>query len=317
MKRKMVSASCHKCGRKGKCWSYRSACKKYNLHVECVLEMSVENWHEYFGRGNGSSWELETRIPSLNNTALQTHHQKGKWKKVKKWCKLARVAVQIVISTVLGDPTSLFAGVIGSLSSHPQHKLKFEYSEFPLKCDGCKEVGIGSSYRCAAFCDFDLHMHCAIPSPSICHAFYSKCSFKFLPLPPGDMARYCNACEKDVTGFVYHCEGCGFDLHPCCAKLPMVLDDGEGGAGVACVREMLVENWHELYFERGNGSSRKLETRIPSLKNTLQTPHQMGKGKKVKKFCKMVRLALQFVISVVLGDPTVFIAGVIGSLMST
>ncbi|GLT90831.1 hypothetical protein SLE2022_087480 [Rubroshorea leprosula] len=232
--------------------------------------------------------------------------------------------------------------------THPQHKLKFEYSEFPFKCDGCQEVGIGSSYRCAAFCDFDLHMHCAIPSPSICHAFYSKCSFKFLPLPPCDMARYCNACEKDVTGFVYHCKGCGFDLHPCCAKLPMVLDDGEvklflhrkvsapchkcGREGrswsyrsackkynlhVACVREMLVENWHELYFERGKGSSRKLETRIPSLKNTLQTPHQMGKGKKVKKFCKMVRLALQFVISVVLGDPTVFIAGVIGSLMST
>ncbi|KAE8716910.1 plastid division protein PDV2-like [Hibiscus syriacus] len=229
--------------------------------------------------------------------------------------------------------------------SHPQHILKFEYTEIPFKCDGCKEVGIGSHYRCS-FCDFDLHMHCAIPSLSIYHPFYTKCSFQFFYRPPGDTPRYCNACEKDITGFVYHCKSCGFDLHPCCAKLPMVLDDGEvklylhrkvrapchrcGRKGrswsyrsgckkynlhVACVREMLVENWHELYFGHGKGSTRKLETRIPSLENTLQTPHKRSKGK-VKKCCEMAGLALQLVISAVLGDPTALIAGVIGSLMS-
>ncbi|XVE67420.1 hypothetical protein DITRI_Ditri08aG0159400 [Diplodiscus trichospermus] len=228
--------------------------------------------------------------------------------------------------------------------SHPQHILKFEYTEVPFKCDGCKEVGIGSRYRCA-FCDFDLHFHCAIPSLSISHPFYTKCSFQFLSRPPGDIPRYCNACEKDVRGFVYHCKSCGFDLHPCCAKLPTVLDDGEvklylyrkvsapchrcGRKGrswsyrsgckkynlhVACVREMLVENWHELYFGYGKGT-RRLETRLPSLKNTLQTPHKRSKGK-VKKCCEMAGLALQFVISAVLGDPTTLIAGVIGTLMS-
>lgn len=110
--------------------------------------------------------------------------------------------------------------------SHPQHKLRFEYSEFPFKCDGCKEVGIGSRYKCTT-CDYDLHMHCAIPCASITHPFYKKCSFQFLSRPPGNVPRYCNACEKDITGFLYHCKSCGFDLHPCCAKLPMVLDDGE------------------------------------------------------------------------------------------
>ncbi|GAV81517.1 ZZ domain-containing protein/C1_2 domain-containing protein [Cephalotus follicularis] len=228
--------------------------------------------------------------------------------------------------------------------SHPQHNLKFEYTEVPFKCDGCKEVGIGSRYKCA-MCDFDLHMHCAIPSPTIYHPFYTKCSFKFHSRPPGDKSRYCNACERDVTGFVYHCNSCGYDLHPCCAKLPMVLDDGEvqlylyrkvsapchkcGRKGrswsyrstckkynlhVACVKEMLVENWHELYF--GRGKSRKLETRIPSLKNTLQTHHQQKSKGKVKKCCEMAGMAVQFVISAVLGDPTALIAGVIGSLMS-
>ncbi|XP_021680761.2 uncharacterized protein LOC110665079 [Hevea brasiliensis] len=242
--------------------------------------------------------------------------------------------------------------------SHPLHPLKFEYSEFPFKCDGCKEVGIGSRYKCSK-CDFDLHMHCAIPSASIFHPFYNKCSFQFLSRPPGDKPRYCNACERDVNGFLYHCNDCGFDLHPCCAKLPMVLDDGEvklylyrkvsetchkcGRKGrswsyrssckkynlhVACVKDMLVENWAGLYLERsdhhrgntsssyanGNGS-RKLENRIPSLKNALQTHHRKSKGK-VQKCCEMAGLAVQFVISAVLGDPTTIIAGVIGNLIA-
>lgn len=164
-------------------------------------------------------------------------------------------------------------------------------------------------------------------------------------------------CETIYNRFVYHCHSCGFDLHPCCAKLPMVLDDGEtklylyrkvssschrcGRKGrswsyrstckkynlhVACVREMLMESWADIYAGRGKAlsSSRstntyantKLETRIPSLKNTLQTHHRKsGKGK-VKKCCEMAGLAVQFVISAVLGDPTALIAGLIGSLIS-
>lgn len=227
--------------------------------------------------------------------------------------------------------------------SHPQHKLKFEFSEVPFKCDGCKEVGIGSRYKCI-FCDFDLHMHCAIPSTTINHPFYTKCSFQFLSKPPGDIPRFCNACEKGISGFLYHCRLCGFDLHPCCAKLPMVLDDGDvklhlyrkvsspchrcGRKGrswsyrsnckkynlhVACVREMLVENWHELYF--GMGKNKKLETKIPSLKGTLQTHHHKSKGK-VQKCCEIAGMAVQFIISAVLGDPTTLIAGIIGQMMS-
>lgn len=233
-------------------------------------------------------------------------------------------------------------------SSHPKHKLRFEISEEPFKCDGCKEVGIGSRYKCD-FCNFDLHKHCALSSPSISHPFYRKCTFIFLPRPPGDFPRYCNACEKDIGGFVYHCYACGFDLHPCCANLPRVLDDGEmklflyrkvcaschkcGRKGrswsyrsnckkynlhVACVREMLMESWQEIYFRKGSASAsttatagRKLESRIPSIKGTLGNHHH-SKGK-VKKCCEF---AIQFIISAVLGDPTTMIAGIIGSLIS-
>lgn len=93
-----------------------------------------------------------------------------------------------------------------------------------------------------------------------------------------------------------------------------------------------MESWHEIYFGGGsrngapngnygfNGGSsssgnRRLETRIPSLRGTLQSYHRKSKGK-VQKCCEMAALALQFVISAVLGDPTTLIAGVVGSLMS-
>ena len=227
--------------------------------------------------------------------------------------------------------------------SHTEHKLRFEYSEFPFKCDGCKEVGIGSRYKCS-ICDFDLHMHCAmITSPTLHHPFYTKCNFQFMSKPPGDTPRYCNACEKDVSGFLYHCKACGFDLHPCCAKLPLLLDDGEvklylyrkvsspchrcGRKGrswsyrskcknynlhVACVRDMLVENWHEVYVK-----GRSVNSNIPSLRNTLYTPHNSRRRKgKVKKCCEIAGLAVQVVISAVLGDPTALIAGLVGSFMS-
>nr|XP_043627202.1 uncharacterized protein LOC122598688 [Erigeron canadensis] len=240
--------------------------------------------------------------------------------------------------------------------SHPEHLLQYDYTQVPFKCDGCNEPGIGSNYKCTT-CNHDLHVHCALPSPSISHPFYRKCTFEFLTTPPGSLPRYCNACQKDITGYVYHCKDCGFDLHPCCAKLPTMLNDGEiklylcrkvrsachkcGKKGrswsyrstckkynlhVACAKEMLVESWHDIYYgvvygENNNyngdmyGRSWNLETKIPSLKGTLQSYHKKSR-KKMKKCCQIAGLAVQFVISAVLGDPTTLIVGVVAALMS-
>jgi hypothetical protein len=107
-----VSASCQKCGRKGRSWSYRSSCKKYNLHVACVKDMLVENWQGYLGEK--SVRKFDTRIPSLKNTLL-THNKSNS--KAKKGLEMAGLALQFVISAVLGDPTSLIAGVIGTMIS--------------------------------------------------------------------------------------------------------------------------------------------------------------------------------------------------------
>ncbi|GJM95269.1 hypothetical protein PR202_ga11981 [Eleusine coracana subsp. coracana] len=124
--------------------------------------------------------------------------------------------------------------------SHPQHRLRLEHLDTAFRCDGCGEAGIGSRYRCPARgCDHDLHRQCAVvplspPPPPLRHPFYPRCAFAFLPRAPGGSGtRYCNACGRDVAGFVYHCRACGFDLHPCCASLPHFLDctTGSGGGG--------------------------------------------------------------------------------------
>lgn len=127
-----VSASCDRCGRKGRSWSYRSSDKKYNLHVACVKDMLIESWQDlYYGRGLSRSSSTSTtarvrtrmpEVPGLKGALLQTHSHryttsKSKGSKVQKCCEMAGMTLQFVISAVLGDPTTLIAGVIGSLMS--------------------------------------------------------------------------------------------------------------------------------------------------------------------------------------------------------
>ncbi|KAH9614010.1 hypothetical protein KSS87_022800 [Heliosperma pusillum] len=169
-------------------------------------------------------------------------------------------------------------------------------------------MGIGSCYKCNA-CDYDLHMHCALPTASIYHPFYPQCSFIFMSRPPGNIPRYCNACEGGITGFLYHCNSCGFDLHPCCAKLPTALDTGSGmllylyrkvsgpcqrcgkkgrswsyrssdkkyNLHVACAKDMVMESWTDVYYEGGLRSSAAIGgagiNSVPGLKGALLQTH--------------------------------------------
>lgn len=81
-----------------------------------------------------------------------------------------------------------------------------------------------------------------------------------------------------------------------------------------------MESWHQIYVSQSNGrATTMVETRVPlSLKNGLHTA-QNGGGRsksKVRKCAEMAGMAVQIVVSAVLGDPTVLIAGIMGSLMS-
>lgn len=228
---------------------------------------------------------------------------------------------------------------------HPWHKLKLNHSDIPFNCGGCHEAGIGFNYQCLQ-CDFTLHKLCAMAIPKISHPFYPKCTFEFLVSPPGAASRYCDACQNDVTGFVYHCKRCGFDLHPCCANLPQVLDDGQrnlylsmklsgpchrcGGGRrgpgwsyrskcksynlhLSCAKQLLVESWQAMYLKVDNNKVNELQTRIPSLKGTLQS-NQRGRGK-VEQGFQIAGQAIRCIVSAMLGDPTAMVAAVVSSLI--
>lgn len=232
-----------------------------------------------------------------------------------------------------------------SHSTHPQHKLKMEYTETPFSCDGCKEAGIGIRYRCEA-CDFDLHKICALAPAIISHPFYPRCEFRLYSRPPGQLARACDACRRIVRGLVYHCTRCGFDLHPCCANLPKCLDDGErnfylcakissschccGSKGlgwsyqseckkyslhVSCVKELLVESWHVMYLNIDKNRMRQTQMRIPGIRGATRGHHHKGRMGRVEKCCQVAGNAARVIISAILGDPTSIIAAVIGGFL--
>ena len=171
--------------------------------------------------------------------------------------------------------------------SHP-HPLQLKPPGAPYKCSGCQELGFGSSYRCeSSKCNYILHEECANAVPLAFHRFFRKSYFEFYEEAPGCAPRYCDACGKDVLGFVYHCSRTGYDLHPCCLKLKDSISDGsvtlelsqkvpskclkcksrnvvnkvKGWSyvssedsscyHVSCVKELILENWKRgLFFSR-------------------------------------------------------------------
>ncbi|PKA48353.1 hypothetical protein AXF42_Ash020445 [Apostasia shenzhenica] len=209
----------------------------------------------------------------------------------------------------------------GELShfSHPQHQLLFEYSELPFKCDGCREVGIGSRFKCSIAISTSTKQCAAAATataPVLRHPFYRKCFFHFPPArratpratatlagatspassttaaPAASTstpaAPPCRTCWRQTAGSA--CTSTAGRRRLCHPA------GGRGGAGatgpsckkynlhVACVTEMLVDSWHELYYG-GGGHHRSVKGRL-------------------KRCCEVAAMAVQFVISAVLGDPT-------------
>ncbi|XP_010922353.1 uncharacterized protein [Elaeis guineensis] len=240
-------------------------------------------------------------------------------------------------------------------SSHPDHKLILEHRDTPYNCDGCKELGFGSRYTCEESCNFHLHKDCASPEATITHPFFPGCLFHFHAIGKPD--RFCDACGRDIKGYVYHCFRKGWDLHPSCALLPRIIEDGEmklvlrrevtskcyrcgkkelrKGAKswsyvstckechlhVACVKEILLENWEKKRPRDGKFECRAetenslaLESRDSKLQIVLQKKE--SKPGKLAKFTKMLKIAITLIMAAVVGDPTALVATLIASLIN-
>ncbi|WOH02560.1 hypothetical protein DCAR_0521949 [Daucus carota subsp. sativus] len=108
-------------------------------------------------------------------------------------------------------------------SSHLNHPLVLRNFNKPFHCDGCKEQGFGTRYRCESS---DCHPLPPLPSVPGCmfnsrtatHEFYPGCDLKFSD-EPRKRGTWCNACGNEINGFVYYCKDKDLDLHPCCLEL--------------------------------------------------------------------------------------------------
>lgn len=228
--------------------------------------------------------------------------------------------------------------------SHP-HTLHLRLDATPYACDGCKELGLHARYTCEQ-CDFHLHKECvrAANDPQITHAFFHECVFSFLEKPQSP-ERICDACGRDIKGYNYHCSDKGLDLHPCCAKLPFEMVQGEvklklrqqvssrcykcrrnkyrneknGGWSyvsakgdvhlhIACVTEMLLENWERecLGCETRGKASDGMElvgTEMPKLHIVLDKGNEKFSGKSVN-YRKIAKIAIASIIGAMFGDLT-------------
>ncbi|KAK4579132.1 hypothetical protein RGQ29_028989 [Quercus rubra] len=222
--------------------------------------------------------------------------------------------------------------------SHPQHTLTLVAAQEPYSCDGCKQrgfrLGERSCYECKQ-CNFHLHEECAMPESSAFHPFFKTCEFKFVENVQGE--RRCDACGKDVLGFVYQCQHKkAYDLHPCCMKLERTLNgDGvklylrekvssglkclkckskniardlkgwsyESNCGhycyhVACVKDLILDNW-----KKGQTSDTGLQIMVPNMEDAVEQSGRSKNGKKVNKYLTKAILVLRLIISAIFGDP--------------
>ncbi|KAK9282652.1 hypothetical protein L1049_010871 [Liquidambar formosana] len=241
--------------------------------------------------------------------------------------------------------------------SHPHLLLWNSAETVPYQCDGCKELGFKACYRCEYVdCDFHLHEECATASSSTFHTFFKKCDFKFNEKAPGECPRYCDACGKDVLGFVYQCtHKKAYDLHPCCVKLQHTIKgDGielklskkvsskclkcqskevsKGIKGwsyvstcgqycyhVACVKDMVLENWKNGNFVQQSDaielSSLEMQSMVPSQELVMQCGESSSR-RKGSRYWSVAKLVLQLIISAIFGDPTYGVVAFVESLFS-
>ncbi|KAG7971327.1 hypothetical protein I3843_07G128800 [Carya illinoinensis] len=106
--------------------------------------------------------------------------------------------------------------------SHPQHPLSQLNLPDQFTCAGCKEDGAGMRFSCQS-CDFQLHEFCARAPPDLkghpLHSQHHLILYSKSVKGGGVSKSKCDVCCKPIKGFAFRCGACGFQMHPCCAKL--------------------------------------------------------------------------------------------------
>ncbi|KAI6668401.1 hypothetical protein NL676_016112 [Syzygium grande] len=126
---------------------------------------------------------------------------------------------------VIEFPTSL-ERIVGEEMlhfSHPHHALSHINLPELFTCSGCQEIGAAKRYACQ-LCNYQLHEFCALaPLALKSHPLHYQHQLLFYskPVKAGKANSKCDACGKSVKGFSFRCNACNFQIHPCCAMLPL------------------------------------------------------------------------------------------------
>lgn len=206
-------------------------------------------------------------------------------------------------------------------------------------CHGCKVDGFGMRYRCDK-CDYDLHRACMHSTPTTTRKLLDS-TFKFydqLPRNCNGCKRDCDACGKEVKGFVYHCHKKDLVFHPCCCDLKNELEyDGMkfhlcktesncakkgckqkkgwsyvSGCGkcnfhVYCMGEMFLES-------KNKGKSISIDD-LKNLELPIQRQQLERNGGMGPMLLKIAKVILGTIVSIFIGDPTTALASILVNLV--
>ncbi|XP_045797302.1 uncharacterized protein LOC123891475 [Trifolium pratense] len=239
-----------------------------------------------------------------------------------------------------------------------QHAFQLKPAGAPYTCSGCGQLGFGSRYHCKdnINCNYILHEECANPDPHPFHPFFEKSIFKFHKEAPGYETRICDACRKDVLGFVYHCSRTNIDLHPCCLKLKRSISDESGNVTlkllqkvgskcakcrhkhvdgkvegwsyydgksyyhVACFKDLILENWSRGYFsqeDRSIASSTNRETQLALTSMEIASSSSGSRrGRTMSKYTKIAVLVFKLIFSAIFGNPISAFVAIVEALAS-
>ncbi|KAJ7971282.1 putative Cysteine/Histidine-rich C1 domain family protein [Quillaja saponaria] len=240
--------------------------------------------------------------------------------------------------------------------SHP-HTLILKPPGAPFQCSGCKELGFGPSYRCENNCKFILHDECANAPPSYFHPLFKDRDFNFHLNVPGSRPRICDGCGKDVLGSVYQCPYGDYDFHPCCLMLQRTITisaedtvktlylsnkvgkkcqnckskySSKGCKGwsyassddkycyhVACVKEIILENWRRGYFNEA--TAYEIQPHNHGFQSLVVVPSREmvvpGRGRSFrKKVSKLAKVVFKLIVSAIFGDPVSMVATLVEAL---
>lgn len=242
-------------------------------------------------------------------------------------------------------------------ASHPQEPMQLKQHEAPYRCSGCREVAIGHSYHCGNnSCNYILDEKCANADSFAFHPFFRDSDFKFHEKAPGHRVRYCDACGKDVLGFVYHCSSTGYDLHPCCLRLKREISDEQEGVTlklckevpkkcgkckhrnvvdnvkgwsyvssgseesycyhVSCVKELILENLNRTETNSTGMSDREYSQLALRSMGIVQRGESSRSSGKIRKYTKIAVLVFKLIFSAIFGNPISAIAAVMETLVS-